>query len=75
MNEVIYGLCDKTGECDIFIGFFKHLDPAQKEMKNVAKRLIESGQDIVVYGERIVKKTTEREEEILFIIHPYILRK
>ena len=33
VREIIYGVCDKTGKCDSYFGFFKFYDDAKKEVK------------------------------------------
>jgi hypothetical protein len=39
--EIIYGLCDKTGTCDSYFGFFKKINDAKKELQTQASRLKE----------------------------------
>ena len=39
--EIIYGLCDKTGTCDTYFGFFKKINDAKKELQTQASRLKE----------------------------------
>jgi hypothetical protein len=74
-REIIYGVCDKTGECDSYFGFFKSLDEAKKEVEVQAKRIKnELGMmDIVIKEDRaIVPK--DRIETVVIIIHNYVLR-
>jgi hypothetical protein len=75
-REIIYGVCDKTGEKDSYFGFFKHEDDAKKEIKIQADRLKEDLgiMDIIVKGDRAVIMKTERIEELLIVIHNYVLR-
>jgi hypothetical protein len=75
-REIIYGVCDKTGEKDSYFGFFKHEDDAKKEIKIQADRLKEELgiMDIIVKGDRAVIMKTERIEELLIVIHNYVLR-
>ena len=40
-REIIYGVCDRTGKCDSYFGFFKNYEDAQKEVKIQADRLKE----------------------------------
>ena len=40
-REIIFGVCDKTGSCDSYFGFFKQEEDAKKEVKIQADRLKE----------------------------------
>jgi hypothetical protein len=74
-REIIYGVCDKTGNCDSYFGFFKSLDDAKKELEIQAKRIKnELGMmDIIIKEDReIVPK--DRVETVVIIIHNYVLR-
>jgi len=75
-REIIYGVCDKTGKCDSYFGFFKNEDDAKKEIKIQANRLKEDlgYMDIVVKEDRAVILKTDRVEELLIIIHNFVLR-
>ena len=75
-REIIYGVCDKTGECDSYFGFFKYEDDAKKEVEVQANRLKEDLgiMDIVVKGDRAVVMKTDRIEEIKIVIHSYVIR-
>jgi hypothetical protein len=75
-REIIYGVCDKTGTCDSYYGFFKNYDDATKEVATQAKRLKEDMglMDIVIKEDRAVLQLTEREEKIVIVIHQYVLR-
>ena len=39
-REIIYGVCDKTGNCDSYFGFFKSYEDAQKEIKVQSDRIL-----------------------------------
>jgi acetyl-CoA carboxylase alpha subunit len=75
-REVIYGVCDKTGTCDSYFGFFKRYEDAQKEVKIQANRLKEDLglMDIIVKEDRAVTMKTDRIEQLIIIIHNYVLR-
>ena len=75
-REIIYGVCDKTGKCDSYFGFFKNEENAKKEVKIQANRLKEDlgYMDIVVKEDRAVILKTDRVEEVLIIIHNFVLR-
>ena len=40
-REIIYGVCDKTGKCDSYFGFFKNIEDAKHEVELQANRLKE----------------------------------
>ena len=42
-REIIFGVCDKTGSCDSYFGFFKREEDAKKEVKIQADRLKDNG--------------------------------
>ena len=75
-REIIYGVCDKTGSCDSYFGFFKHRHDAVKEVSIQAKRLKDDlgMMDIVIKEDRAVIPSEGREEEIIIIIYPYVVR-
>ena len=75
-REIIFGVCDKTGSCDSYFGFFKNEEDAKKEVKIQADRLKEDlgYMDIVVKEDRAVIMKTDRVEELLIIIHSFVLR-
>jgi hypothetical protein len=75
-REVIYGVCDKTGNCDSYFGFFKSYEDAQKEVKIQANRLKEDLglMDIIVKEDRAVTMKTDRIEELVIIIYNFVLR-
>ena len=74
-REIIYGVCDKTGNCDSYFGFFKNEEDAKKEVEIQANRLKEDlgMMDIEVKGDRAVI-VNGRVEKIVVIIHSYVLR-
>jgi hypothetical protein len=75
-RDIVYGVCDKTGKCDSYFGFFKNEENAKKEVKIQANRLKEDlgYMDIVVKEDRAVIMKTDRVEELLIIIHSFVLR-
>jgi hypothetical protein len=75
-RDIVYGVCDKTGNCDSYFGFFKNEDDAKKEVKIQADRMKEDFgyQDITVKDDRAVIMKTDRIEEVLIIIRSYVLR-
>jgi len=75
-RDIIYGVCDKTGDCDSYFGFFKNEDDAKKEIKIQVDRMKEDFgyQDIILKEDRAVIMKTERIEQLLIIIHSYVLR-
>ena len=75
-REVIFGVCDKTGSCDSYFGFFKREEDAKKEVKIQADRLKEDlgFMDIIVKEDRAVITQEGRVEKIVVIIHPFVLR-
>jgi hypothetical protein len=74
-REIIYGVCDKTGNCDSYFGFFKNEEDAKKEVTVQSNRLKEDlgMMDIEVKGDRAVT-SDGRKETIVIIIHPFVLR-
>jgi len=75
-RDIIYGVCDKTGKCDSYFGFFKNEEDAKKEVKVQADRLKEDLglMDIIVKEDRAVIPKEGRIEQIVVIIHPFVLR-
>jgi hypothetical protein len=75
-REIIFGVCDKTGSCDSYFGFFKREEDAKKEVKIQADRLKEDLglMDIIVKEDRAVIPQEGRVEQIVVIIHPFVLR-
>jgi hypothetical protein len=74
-REIIFGVCDKTGDCDSYFGFFKNEEDAKKEVEVQSNRLKEDlgMMDIEYKGDRAVT-VNGRKETIVIIIHPYVLR-
>ena len=75
-REIIFGVCDKSGSCDSYFGFFKNEDDAKKEVKIQADRLKEDLglMDLIVKEDRAVIPQEDRVEQIVVIIHPFVLR-
>ena len=75
-REIIFGVCDKTGSCDSYFGFFKREEDAKKEVKIQADRLKEDlgFMDIIVKEDRAIIPQEGRVEQIVVIIHPFVLR-
>jgi hypothetical protein len=75
-REVIFGVCDKTGNCDSYFGFFKNEEDAKKEIKIQADRMKEDlgFMDIIVKEDRAIIPQEGRVEQIVVIIHPFVLR-
>jgi hypothetical protein len=75
-REVIFGVCDKTGTCDSYFGFFKTEQSAKKEIKTQAERMKnELGMmDLIVKDDRAVIMKGDRVETVVIIIHSYVLR-
>ena len=74
-REIIFGVYDKTIDCGSYTGFFKFEDDARKELHNqMSYQKEELGiEGLEVKKDRVVK-TTDRVEEIFYIIHPIVLR-
>ena len=70
-REFIYGVYDKTGECDSYFGFFKNEKDAEHEVEVQAKRFKEDlgMMDIDIQTDRALFN-----EELVVVIHRYILR-
>lgn len=75
-REVIYAVCDKTSTCDSYFGFFKSEESAKKEIKVQADRMKnELGMmDLIIKDDRAVIMKDDRVEELVLIIHSYVLR-
>jgi len=75
-REIIFGVCDKSGSCDSYFGFFKNEEDAKKEVKIQADRLKEDLglMDIILKEDRAVIPQEDRVEQIVVIIHPFVLR-
>jgi hypothetical protein len=70
-KEIIYGVCDKTGSCDSYFGFFKTKEDAIHEVEIQAKRLKEDlgMMDIEIKSDRALV-----EGKLVIVIHQYVLR-
>lgn len=75
-RNIIYGVCDKTGKCDSYFGFFKNEENAKKELKIQAERMKDElgMMDLIVKDDRAVIMKTDRVEEIVLILHSYVVR-
>jgi len=75
-REIIYGVCDKTGKCDSYFGFFKNYEDAQKEVKIQSDRLKEDLglMDIIVKDDRALIVSETGAETLIIVIHSYVLR-
>jgi hypothetical protein len=75
-REIIFGVCDKTGKCDSYFGFFKNEETAKKEIKIQAERMKDElgMMDLIIKDDRAVIMKNDRVEELILIIHPYALR-
>jgi hypothetical protein len=70
-REFIYGVCDKTGKCDSYFGFFKNEKDAEHEVGVQANRLKED------LGMMEIDIQTDRalfNSKIVIVIHSYVLR-
>ena len=70
-REIIYGVCDKTGSCDSYFGFFKTKEDAEHEVGVQAKRLKE---DLGMMDMDIQKDRALFGGKLVIVIHQYILR-
>jgi hypothetical protein len=75
-RDIIYGVCDKTGKCDSYFGFFKQEEDAKKELKIQSERMKnELGMmDLIIKDDRAVIMKGERVEELVLIVHSYVVR-
>ena len=70
-RETIYGVCDKTGKCDSYFGFFKNEKDAEHEVE------IQSNSLKVVLGMIDIDIQTDRallNGKLVIVIHRYVLR-
>ena len=70
-REIIYWVCDKTGSCDSYFGFFKTKQDAEHEVEIQAKRLKED------LGMMDIEIKTDRalfNGKLVVVIHQYVLR-
>ena len=70
-KEIIYGVCDKTGSCDSYFGFFKIKEDAINEVEIQAKRLKE---DLGMMDIEIKKDRALFGGKLVIVIHQYMLR-
>ena len=70
-REIIYGVCDKTGSCDSYFGFFKTKKDAEHEVEVQAKRLKE---DLGMMDIEIKSDRALFEGKLVVVIHQYVLR-
>ena len=70
-REIIYGVCDKTGSCDSYFGFFKTREDAEHEVEVQANRLKEDlgMMDMDIWTDRALF-----EGKLVVVIHQYVLR-
>ena len=70
-REIIYGVCDKTGSCDSYFGFFKTKKDAEHEVEIQANRLKEDlgWLDIQIQSDRALLNG-----KLVVVIHTYVLR-
>jgi hypothetical protein len=70
-REIIYGVCDKTGSCDSYFGFFKTEEDAEHEVQVQANRLKEDlgWLDIQIQSDRALMNG-----KLVVVIHSYVLR-
>ncbi len=70
-REIIYGVCDKTGSCDSYFGFFKKEKDAIKELHLQSSRMKEDlGMiDIIIENNQAVQKNKK-----VIVIHSFVLR-
>ena len=70
-REMIYGVCDKTGSCDSYFGFFKTKKDAEHEVEIQANRLKEDlgWLDIQIQSDRALMNG-----KLVVVIHSYVLR-
>ena len=70
-REIIYGVCDKTGSCDSYFGFFKTKEDAIHEVEIQSNRLKEDlgMMDIDIQTDRALFNG-----KLVIVIHRYVLR-
>jgi len=70
-REIIYGVCDKTGGCDSYFGFFKNEKDTEHEVEVQSNRLKED------LGMMEIEVKTDRAifgGKLVIVIHRYVLR-
>ena len=70
-REIIYGVCDKTGSCDSYFGFFKTKEDAEHEVQVQAGRLKE---DFGMFHIDIQKDRALVSGKIVIVVHQFVLR-
>jgi len=70
-REIIYGVCDKTGSCDSYFGFFKTKEDAEHEVEIQANRLKE---DLGWLDIRIQSDRALMGGKLVIVIHSYVIR-
>jgi hypothetical protein len=70
-REIIYGVCDKTGSCDSYFGFFKTKEDAENEVETQGNRLKE---DLGMMDIDIQKDRALVNGKLVVVIHSYVLR-
>ena len=70
-REIIYGVCDKTGSCDSYFGFFKTKEGAEHEVEIQAKRLKE---DLGMMDIEIKSDRASFGGKLVIVTHQYVLR-
>ena len=70
-REIIYGVCDKTGKCDSYFGFFKDEKDAEHEVEVQANRLKE---DLGMMDIEIQSDRATINGKLVVVIHSYVLR-
>jgi len=70
-REVIYGVCDKTGTCESYFGFFKNKKDAEHEVEVQANRLKE---DLGWIEIKIEKDRAKYKNKLVIVIHQFVLR-
>ena len=70
-REIIYGVCDKTGSCDSYFGFFKNEEDAKHEVEIQANRLKE---DLGWLDIEIESDRAKLKGKLVVVIHKYVLR-
>ena len=70
-REVIYGVCDKTGSCDSYFGFFKNEKDAEHEVEVQANRLKE---DLGMMNIEIQTDRALFDGKLVIVIHIHVLR-
>ena len=70
-KEIIYGVCDKTGSCDSYFGFFKKEKDAIKQLHVQSSRMKEDlGMiDIIIENNQAIQKNKK-----VIVIHSFVLR-